>query len=134
MANSTQEAKPFRFMSLPFDLRLIIYERWARTIKYTYIRSTRNTDTNKGSFQLIIITRHIPTAILSTCRKFYYEAKPIIKKLINAFILSHPPRMIENRLKSHVLEELVLSMLEYSPVAVSRPHIVCSHCDANSAR
>jgi hypothetical protein len=89
--------KPFRFMDLPIDIRLMVYERLPRIIRHTPSRQTQNLedgDITTGLRALILITRHVPTAILATCRTIHAEANGIVMRLLRTFILEQEPRLI----------------------------------------
>lgn len=97
----TQTPPPFRFLDLPKEIRLMVYERLPRQIKHTYI-STKYRDNGA-----IIVTKHLPLALLQTCRTVYAEAESIVKKLIQSFILESNPKLIMacERTTSFLLDE-----------------------------
>jgi hypothetical protein len=105
--------QPFRFMDLPTELRLKVYERLPRTVKHTHIptaktktaaatmatsattTTTTTTTANQSPSGLILVTQYVPISILATCREVHKEASKIIKRLIQTFILEHEPRILE---------------------------------------
>jgi hypothetical protein len=102
-----QMSQPFRFMYLPVELRLMVYERIPRTVKHTYIRDVSDARHDRNDFKLILITRHVPTSILATCREVQAEANSIIQKLVRSFILEHVPKVVEYGASNEVLADLM---------------------------
>lgn len=83
---STQDiTKPFRFMDLPTELRLTIYKRLPRQIKHTKVRYVGGKypfPAEKVDSTVILITRHLPVAILGISRQIYFEADSIVTDLV----------------------------------------------------
>ncbi|KAF2472762.1 uncharacterized protein BDR25DRAFT_353086 [Lindgomyces ingoldianus] len=74
--------QPFRFMDLPKDIRLMVYERLPREIVHHALRPLSGPF--KGNNQgVVLIYRATPTLILATCQEVYHEAKAIIGKSIS---------------------------------------------------
>ncbi|KAF2650800.1 hypothetical protein K491DRAFT_682715 [Lophiostoma macrostomum CBS 122681] len=80
--------QPFRFLDLPPELRLMVYERLPRKIKHRRITEKTNND------YVILIDKSIPTSILATCKQIYDEAIHIVSEAIRDFILYSPPKLI----------------------------------------
>jgi hypothetical protein len=93
----SQRLQPFRFMDLPIELRLLVYEYLPRTVKHTHIPTATATTAIACQVppEIILITRHVPTSILATSREVHKEASNIIKGLVRTFILEHEPRIFE---------------------------------------
>lgn len=85
-----REVEPFRFLDLPKELRLLVYENLPRTIKH---HQTRHPD--EPSHRMSFILKSVPVAILSTCRTVHDEARPILQATLNAFVRDVPPRLID---------------------------------------
>ncbi|KAF1974164.1 hypothetical protein BU23DRAFT_118927 [Bimuria novae-zelandiae CBS 107.79] len=85
-----KEVAPFRFLDLPKEIRLIIYEKLPRSIKH---HQTRHPD--EPSHRMTVILKSAPVAILLTCKLVYNEARPIVQEMTNAFIRDGPPRIID---------------------------------------
>lgn len=70
-------------------------EIYTKLILYFKIKHTRvDTSTTRQRSELILITRHIPSAILASCRDIHGEASSIVQRLMHNFILAHNPRLI----------------------------------------
>lgn len=84
---SFDQHNPFSFMNLPVELRLMVYERLPRQTKHTEVSID-------GSIALLV-TRHLPTAILRTSKQIYLEARAIVANLVRQFIEESPTKLIE---------------------------------------
>ena len=84
---STVQHDPFPFMNLPVELRLMVYERLPRQIKHTEV--------SIDGERAILVTRHLPTAILRTSKQIRLEARTIVEKLVRQFIEESPTKLIE---------------------------------------
>jgi hypothetical protein len=90
-----------------------------RTIATHYqahaITTTPNSEdgdiSSTGSPEIFLITRHIPTAILATCRMVNAEADIIVKRLLKTFILEQEPKLIyDTCLKSDLIAEVLYAI------------------------
>lgn len=63
---------------------------------------------------MILITRHIPTSILATCRTVYEEANDIIQGLIRSFVLSRQPKMIIKLWTAMALTQRIMAAVGYA--------------------
>jgi hypothetical protein len=93
----------------------MVYERLPRIIKHTPSQQTPNSGdgdiTSTGSPEIVLITRHIPTAILATYRMVNAEADIIVKRLLKTFILEQEPKLIcDTCLKSHLIAEVLYAI------------------------
>lgn len=84
---STAQSKSFPFLRLPTEIRLLVYEHLPRQIKHTEV--------SIDGFVAILITRHLPTAILRTSKLIRAEAQPIVNRLIQEFIEESQTKIIE---------------------------------------
>lgn len=85
---------PFRFLELPKELRLMVYERVPRTIHHRTIQLCRPDENDKPHTVLTLIIRSIPMSLLAVSRQVYLEANPILHGIADNFILNSVPRFI----------------------------------------
>jgi hypothetical protein len=111
---------PFRFMDLPVELRLMVYEFLPRTIKHTYIVPAATASNPQPQVELILITKHVPVVILATCREVHAEAKTIVWNIVKRFILDSPPKVIHTSVSNHELEKI------FGAVSIERANIQVS--------
>jgi hypothetical protein len=76
--------KPFNFMGLPIELRLMVYQRIPCQIHHTRVIPSLKEYEPQPIFTLV--RRTCSTAILLTSRTVYYEAKKIFGKVANEWI------------------------------------------------
>lgn len=110
MMRGDKEVKPFRFLDLPKELRLLVYENLPRSIKH---HQTRHPD--EPSHRMTFILKSVPVAILSTCTLVYHEARPVLQATTNAFIRDIPPRIIDGisgRGEGRMLDALVRAIMK----------------------
>lgn len=112
---STQcDSMPFRLMDLPAELRLMAYKRLPRQIKHTelrYVGVLSHHPNTKVVSTVILITRHIPVAILRTSRQVYAEAHDIVAALIRNFVTESQSRVIGHDMRLDALQELLQSVM-----------------------
>ncbi|KAF1950915.1 hypothetical protein CC80DRAFT_553835 [Byssothecium circinans] len=91
---ATPAQKPFRFMDLPPELRLMVYERLPREIKHVKIELPKYTVSWKDNPYIVLIKKTVHTSILATCRLIHVEANRMVQNAIRNFILEDTPKMI----------------------------------------
>lgn len=87
---SARNPESFRFLELPIEIRVMVYERLPRRIRHTHIREHPRSNT----VFITLITRSMSVGILRTCRAVYREARNIVQKIMTEFILATPPKII----------------------------------------
>jgi len=107
---STQDiTKPFRFMDLPTELRLMVYKRLPRQIKHTEFRYVGSLFDSTVDSTVILVTRHLPVAVLMASRQVHDEAYVIVTSLIQKFVTESQPRVIGH--DTHLYALLILKWL-----------------------
>jgi hypothetical protein len=127
------QAQPyFRFMDIPVELRLMIYKRLPRQIKHTKV------STEFGPI-IILVTRHLPTAILRTSTTVYNEARRIVSDLVRKFVQESQPKVIELQygangysctvveIALHVLRERSTFLVNHCAMSRKKRDILITH-------
>jgi hypothetical protein len=87
-------AEPFPFMELPTSIRLRIYEYILRQIHHTKINVKADDERDPHLGLVILITRTCCMALLRVSKTVNFEAKPVIARVTQEWILNHPPRAL----------------------------------------
>lgn len=110
-AQSMFDNEPFNFMSLPIELRLMVYERIPCQVHHTRVNLPPTDEDPEPTITLV--TRTCSTAILLTSRQVYYEAKKFVSKVANDWILQQPLRIISSRDVALEVVDRVIDTLLY---------------------
>jgi hypothetical protein len=109
-------AEPFRFLDLPIDLRLMVYEHLApetlqnvfeivsRLIPTNYGETSKGIEkttwamqeetievldpTEKSEYHIVVQRQSLSSAILRVCKLVHYEAAPILAKQLQAVLVA----------------------------------------------
>jgi hypothetical protein len=95
-----------RFLELPSEIRLMIYERLPRTVKHHRVNfNTEKCDIEGWS--LVFITRSVPMSILATCRSINSEARAVVSNLAVSFVSTGTPKMLCVRERKYGAVEMI---------------------------
>jgi hypothetical protein len=97
-------------MDLSVELRLMVYEFLPRTIKHAHVVPPATPDNPMSQVELILVTKHVPTAILATCREVYTQANAIVQNIVKRFITGSPPKIIDTVASDDELEKIFLAV------------------------
>jgi hypothetical protein len=88
--------KPFPFMRLPKDIRLMVYERLPRTVKHVRIGNChfQNPADTITDTTTILVVRSTSTMIVATCQEVYDEARSIVHKTIEQWVLEGGVKLV----------------------------------------
>lgn len=84
----------FRFLDLPKEVRLIIYDHLPRHIRRQEMCIRDDDNDGRPVQKLTVVLRTMSLSILSTCRQIQEEASPLVQRVARDFILLDPPRLI----------------------------------------
>jgi len=80
LTSCASNPEPFRFLDLPKDVRLMVYERLPRSTKHTTI----NNYSREG--RVTLISHSVSTTILRTCHEVHQEALPLVNKAMREWV------------------------------------------------
>ena len=105
----TKEIQPFRFLDLPKEIRLLVYEALPRSLKHHQFRHP-----DEPAHRLTVIFKSFPVGILATCSLIYDEARPIVMATASSFVRDAPPRIIDGmsgRGEGRMLDALIRAVV-----------------------
>jgi hypothetical protein len=86
-------------MNLPVEMRLMVYERLPRQVRYTKL------------MDVILVTRHLPLAILRMNRQVYAGSHTIMSRLVRDFVQESQPKVIGSDTHQSGLRRLLTPMM-----------------------
>lgn len=100
--SSASSIQPFRFLDLPKELRLMVYERLPREIKHYRVETSKALAAScPHNASMILVKKATSTTILTVCKQINAEADGLIQKTIRDFILTSTPKIIMNAEACH---------------------------------
>jgi hypothetical protein len=76
---------PFRFLDLPAELRIMVYERLSPVTRHhSFSHPVADQDEERPKVRdskVTLVVESVPTAILATCKLLHGEAKPYLKRI-----------------------------------------------------
>ncbi|KAF2654225.1 hypothetical protein K491DRAFT_693990 [Lophiostoma macrostomum CBS 122681] len=100
---SSSTTNPFRFLDLPKELRLMVYEFMPVTTRHHAL-------VLPDGKEVVLIVKSLSVCLLSTCRLISEEAHPIVEDKLR-LIKSTPPRIIFHSGLSMMEDSLTTSLL-----------------------
>jgi hypothetical protein len=100
MDRARPPTKPFRFLNLPKELRLVVYDHLPRIIEHIAISSVWDSPdgvVEEDPFTLIHRRTRTSTSLLCTSKTIYAEAAPILHRALRDFILDASPKMLSDK-------------------------------------
>jgi predicted RNA-binding Zn-ribbon protein involved in translation (DUF1610 family) len=102
---------PFRFMDLPKELRLMVYERLRRQIKHVRVFPLEFGKAYTGPPGMVLVHKCLPFQVLCASRDVHAEAKKIFQSTVRDFILEAEPKVIQLS-KAEADSELLLCVID----------------------
>ncbi|KAF2705113.1 hypothetical protein K504DRAFT_107493 [Pleomassaria siparia CBS 279.74] len=87
---------PFRFLDLPKEIRLMVYEHLPLLLKHHKVLLPFNSSADEPMCEITLIVRCLPMGILRTCRTIFKEANTIMQKRAWSWVMEadKPVRII----------------------------------------
>jgi hypothetical protein len=110
--SSTSAAdQPFRFLDLPAELRYMVYENLQVTTERQTVSLTEPVHKCVRPDCITSVTKHLPVAILATCRLTRIEALPFLEPKLTVLRNTEYPYVIVDHSVFHVFLKSIYSLV-----------------------
>lgn len=123
--NSTESPKPFRFLDLPKEIRLMVYENCTIQRKHYHLSTTYTLPNSPTAHATLVVSALPAIKLLRTCSTIRNEALPIFDRNQLPRLAKEPIRLIIGRARCSIytsyLKDIVLLMLGLRTDSIMAP-------------
>jgi hypothetical protein len=107
LPTTTVTGESFRFLDLPTELRMMVYESIPREIKHIRLLTreahwTKDKSSKVGELETTLVSHSMSTAILGTCRQISIEANDVVKATMQNWVADQGIGFISNMIDGTV--------------------------------